>query len=266
MVAKTIELPNVKKMFIPDPGFYICDSDLAQADAQVVAWEANDDILKAIFRDPDADLHNENATAIFKKLTPHTRSMAKRGVHAVNYGVSARTLAISLGITVREAEDFIYKWFSAHPGIKDWHDRTMNSLMTTRTIYNKFGFRKVFFDRIEHALPQALAWTPQSTVAIAINKGMLNVDANVPDTVMNMQVHDSVVYQTKIAGFLERRAELRKNLEIVIPYEDPLTIPIGLSVSRKNWGECIDIPWEGDTITDKSSPYFNQPIWKALAA
>lgn len=266
MVAKTIELPNVKKMFLPDQGYYICDSDLAQADAQVVAWEADDNILKEIFHDPDKDLHNENALAIFKKLTPYNRSMAKRGVHAVNYGVSARTLAISLGITIRQAEDFIYKWFEAHPGIADWHDRTMEALQTTRTIYNKFGFRKVFYDRIEMALPQALAWVPQSTVAIAINKGMLQTDNNVPDTEMLLQVHDSVVYQTKIQGFLDRREELRKNLEVVVPYNDPLIIPIGLSVSRKNWGEVLEVPWEGDKITDKESPYFGQPIWKALAA
>jgi len=29
MVAQTIELPNIRKMFVPDPGYEIVDCDLA---------------------------------------------------------------------------------------------------------------------------------------------------------------------------------------------------------------------------------------------
>ena len=43
MVASTIALPNVKKMFIPDEGYTIIDADLKKADLQIVAWEAGDE-------------------------------------------------------------------------------------------------------------------------------------------------------------------------------------------------------------------------------
>src|SRR6516225_7674462 len=43
-------LPNIRKMFVPDPGKVIVDADLAGADAQVVAWRADDPKLKAAFR------------------------------------------------------------------------------------------------------------------------------------------------------------------------------------------------------------------------
>jgi len=156
-----LTLPNVRKMFIPDPGMIIGDFDLAQADAQVVAWEANDEELKAIFRDPSADLHAENAKTIFGKLTDKYRKLAKAGVHATNYGSGARTLASALGITVHEAERFQRRWFEAHPGIKEWHQRTLHSLQTKRMVTNAFGFRRYYFDRIEGLLPEALAWVPQ---------------------------------------------------------------------------------------------------------
>lgn len=131
MVARTIELPNVKKIFLPDPGYFICDSDLAQADAQVVAWEAGDEALKEVFRDPDADLHNNNAQDIFGKTGGIYRQRSKAGVHAVNYDVKARTLAIALGITIKEAEAFIDTWFTKHPGIYDWQQR-INILASNR--------------------------------------------------------------------------------------------------------------------------------------
>ena len=46
MVAQSIPLPNIRKIFIPDPVYILIDSDLAGADAQVVAWEADDEDLK----------------------------------------------------------------------------------------------------------------------------------------------------------------------------------------------------------------------------
>ena len=58
MVSKTAPLPNIKKLFKADPGYYICDADLAQADARVVAWEADDDKLKEIFNEEQKQLSN----------------------------------------------------------------------------------------------------------------------------------------------------------------------------------------------------------------
>ena len=50
MVAQTIALPNVRKIFIPDPGYLIGEVDLSGAEAQVVAWAAGDEDLKKAFR------------------------------------------------------------------------------------------------------------------------------------------------------------------------------------------------------------------------
>ena len=39
-------LPQIRKFFVPDPGKILFDVDLAGADAQIVAWEANDEPLR----------------------------------------------------------------------------------------------------------------------------------------------------------------------------------------------------------------------------
>lgn len=242
----SITLPNIRKLYLPDPGFVICDSDLAQADAQVVAWESDDAELKAIFRDPTRDLHDENALAIFGKVDRRTRPLAKRGVHAVNYGAKARTLSASLGISLREAKYFIDKWFSTHPRIYDWQRRIEQQLCTSRTIRNPFGFRQVYTDRIEHLLPQALAWIPQSTVAIAIDKALLNLESLEPNVQNLLQVHDSLVYQVRQSRFRELLPQIRECFRIEIPYPDPLVIPAGIAMSPISWGECREMTWEGE--------------------
>ncbi len=105
-------LPNVRKIFTPDPGFTLFEADLAGADAQVVAWEAGDEKLKDIFRNKKP-LHLINAQDIFSdaqlrslsrdkkgdslcKENPRLnklRQRAKIGVHATNYGCQPPTLS-----------------------------------------------------------------------------------------------------------------------------------------------------------------------------
>ena len=238
--------PNVRKWFIPDPGYTIFDADLQQADAQVVAWEANDEKLKEIFRDPNTDLHDENAKDIFGKLTPHARVLAKAGVHLTNYGGKARTLARTLGITVHMADAFQRRWFLAHPNIRAWQRGIERQLQTTRTIANKFGFKIRYFGRVDQLLTEALAWIPQSTVAHVINEG-LNALEEHSEIIPQIQVHDSIVGQFK-HSFYPRRSEIRDALTILVPYDDPLYIGVDITCSRKSWGDCIAVPWKNEAL------------------
>ena len=246
MVAKTIALPNIHKIFLPDPGHVILEVDLAQADARVVAWDADVPNLKAIFNDPTKDLHDENAKAIYERVDKYTRPLAKRGVHAVNYVITARSLSVSLGISIPEANHFIESWFKANPQIPEWHNRIQDELETTRTIRNAFGFRKVFYERIEHVLPQAVAWIPQSTVAIAINKALLNIHRNLKYVQILSQIHDSLILQIPKHRFPNCLPELKKHFMIEIPYDDPLILPPTIEASTISWGHVQPCTWEGE--------------------
>jgi DNA polymerase I-like protein with 3'-5' exonuclease and polymerase domains len=240
-------LPNLREMFIPDPGYTLFDCDLEQADAQVVAWEADDADLKAIFRDSSLDLHDENCKAIFGRYPSDKkdplRHKVKAGVHLTNYGGSARTLAATIGTTVHDADKFQQHWFAAHPGISRWHKDIERQLQTRRYVENRFGYRRHYFDRIEGLLPQALAWIPQSTVALVINHGWLNIDRNLPQVQVLMQVHDSLVGQYPTALDSEIRPLLRKELLVTVPYDDPLTIGVGIAISQQSWGHVKEISW-----------------------
>jgi len=232
MVASTVELPNLRRMFLPDPGYIIIDADLQRADAQVVAWDADDEELKDIFRS-GLNIHEENAKAI-----GCTYQQAKQGVHAVNYGVSARTLSTYIGGTTQQAQQFINSWLGTHPKIPIWQSRIKFDLETTRTIRNKFGFRRFFFDRLNpETLHQALAWIPQSTVALVTNQGLINIDSNLPEVQLLLQVHDSLVMQAPMETYPEILDKIIEQMEVPVPYDDPLTIPVTTAVSEISWGD-----------------------------
>jgi hypothetical protein len=82
-----------------------------------------------------------------------------------------------------------------HPGIKRWHDQTAAMLAGTRTVRNQFGYRRVYFDRIDSVLPEALAWVPQSTVSILISLMQMAIEDAVPEVDVIMQGHDSIIGQ-----------------------------------------------------------------------
>ena len=254
--ADDLELPNIRTLFIPDDGYTFFDMDLDRADLQVVVWEAADADLKLALR-LGLDMHLLNACAIFNikgipyeeltethpnyqshraRIGEASRQKAKTGVHAVDYGCKARTLAIHLGSTVHEADRFIRGWLEAHPGIAKWHKRVEAGLLSSRSVSNAYGYRRIYFDRIESVLPEALAWIPQSTVALTINQIWLNIHQAHPNIEVNLQVHDSLAGQYPTA--LDGRAALNNSAQVTIPYPDPLIIPVGIKTSTKSWGDC----------------------------
>ena len=249
-------LPNVRKLFVPDKGYVIFDCDLSGADAQVVAWDAEDSDLKAAFKS-DIKIHVKNLEDMYqrffdpiedKKPQKGHRYSAydemKRCIHATNYGASARTLAITLGWKIKQAEQFQHRWFQLHPAIRRWHLRVEKDLQVSRSVSNKFGYRIQYFDRVTNLFTKALAWIPQSTVAIVCAKGGVAVHKSLPWVEPLLQVHDSLVFQIPIHRCEPQNLELIHNhLLVPVPYDDPLTIPWGVSASTTSWGDCREFAW-----------------------
>lgn len=239
-------LPNVRKLFIPDPGYTLVEADLSGADAQVVAWEADDDDLKRAFR-AGLDVHSKNAEDMwgieFTSLPEGSherykkRQQNKVAVHLTNYGGSAKTLAASQGWTTHEADRFQHRWFSLHPNIRrNFHERTRSALARDRTVTNAYGFRRVYYDRIDTCFGEALAWIPQSTVAITTYLGAFALERSVPEVEFLLQIHDSLVFQIPTASRI-RPQDISLALGVATPYPDPLLIPWSLARSEKSWGD-----------------------------
>ncbi len=252
--------PNSCRWFPPDPGYTFFEVDLKQADAQVVAWDSDDTSLKETFRVAEAAppqphgpvcpcLHCQNCLAIFGEFQPRLRQLAKAGVHAANYLVTARTLAKTLGVSTRVAQTFIDKWFELHPAIPDWHERIATQLQTTREIYNAFGYRIYWFDRIsKHSVKDLLAWIAQSTVAEVVNRGMRVLHRRHPEIHLLMQRHDSLAGQFPTQLRDESLRAIFEATRVAVPYPDPLIIGREIAVSDDSWGAVKEIPWpEGCT-------------------
>jgi DNA polymerase-1 len=238
-----LELPNVRSLFIPDPGMTFFDIDLSSADLRIVVWEADEPEFKAMLKeglDPYTEIAKEfyHDPSITKRDS--RRQTFKSFAHGTNYLGTAKGLAERLGLGVHEAEQTQKWYFGRFPKIKRWQDDLKDQVYKRRMVQNVFGYRCYFFDRIEGTIfNQAAAWIPQSTVACLINRAYVKIYNELKDVQILLQVHDSLAGQfpTHLGDWMVRR--IVAAAEIPLPYDgDPLTIPVGVKTSNESWGGC----------------------------
>lgn len=241
-------LPNIRALFVPDPGHTFFDIDLSKADLRVVVWEADEKEMKAMLaegRDPYVEVAREfYHDPTIKKVrddgseNPKYR-MFKSFCHGSHYLGTPQGLSQRLGLTVHEATRTQNWYFGKYPAIKRWQDRFIAEIKRTHSVSNKFGYRRHYFGRIDDStFREAIAWLPQSTVGCLINRIWVELHQTAPVVEVLLQVHDSLAGQFPTDRAEEGMAELKRCGRVVIPYEDPLIIPIGIKTSTKSWGQC----------------------------
>lgn len=280
LLGDPFQLPNLRSMYGPDLGHTFFDMDLDRADLQVMAWDADEPLLKEALK-KKVDLHLLNVYVLDQKEPPpleelveshpkypdhrgprkHKREFAKVFCHATDYLGKSRTVAAATGRSIHEVDKAQKIYLGTYKGIEKWQQRVIEQVKRHRFVENKFGYRWYIFDRIDdQVMPEAVAWIPQSTVSIIINRIWMALFLEKPESEWTpadftpdalwtqlhrrhtidvlLQVHDSLAGQFKTAERELAIDQLKRLSQITVPYEDPLIIPIGIGTSEVSWGEC----------------------------
>lgn len=234
---------QIRNIYVPDEGKVMIKGDLSQAEARIVAWLAQDDTLKAIFRSGQS-VHKMVASLIFgmkpEEVSKESKEykLAKNMVHASNYAVGVRTFANHVGVEVKEAEKVMREYEKLFPNIKGvFHAGVEAQLRKNRTLINPLGRKRVFFERWGDELKRsAYSHIPQSTVADVINTCWIALDEGLPSGAeVLMQVHDELVLQCYPEQVDLAARMFKKEVEIPLTINgDILVIPVELSVGP-NW-------------------------------
>lgn len=279
--ARKKEGAKLRRMFIADEGKIFVYPDYKQAEAWVVAFEARCEGLIELFTDPTRDVHRENASRIFGKplvgITTEERYLAKRVVHASNYGMGPDRLvelvaedAATTGIRIdrREAAALMDKYFMLYPEIKEnfWRQVEME-LRRSRTLTTFFGRKRTFYGRFDDKLlREAYSYKPQSTVGDLGNEATIRAFAAIDETsptCLNREwggqylvsVHDSILFQCNRESVHEVAKQLQSSMTIPITINGrTFTIPTDCQVGY-NWAKqspenprgLVDIEkWDGN--------------------
>lgn len=216
-------IPSIRKMFIADAGWKLCNIDLEQTESFDVGFLQGS--LLGDWKYLDAcergDLHTQVARMVWpdmdwtgdlkidRKLADKTfyrnysfRDMAKRGGHLTNYMGTAWTMARSLKIPQSLAQSFQDRYAlgagAAFPAFPKWWQWVAQELQTTQRLVTPYGRERHFFGRPrdDTTLREAIAYVPQSLTADRMNLGLWRIWKSMGERVCLLaQVHDSVCFQ-----------------------------------------------------------------------
>jgi len=210
---------ELRSIFVADPGKKLAYIDKSQAESRALGF-----IIWDLFGDPayldaceSGDLHTMVCKLIWKDL-PWTgdpeadkeiaeqkfylhysyRDMAKRGGHGTNYYGTPRTMARHLKVRVKLIEDFQAGYFSAFPGIQEYHRWVARKIgVHPHYLETPLGMGRHFFGRPndDTTLREGIAFLPQSMVGQLLNLALWRIWKYAPEVECLGQIHDAVVIQ-----------------------------------------------------------------------
>ena len=116
---------KIREAFVPrEDNWLIFSSDYSQIELRVLAHISNDEHLKEAFVEGQ-DIHAGTAMRVFgvekaEDVTPNMRRQAKAVNFGIVYGISDYGLSQNLGITRKQAQQYIDTYFEKYPGVKQY--------------------------------------------------------------------------------------------------------------------------------------------------
>ncbi len=200
----------VRKAFVPEYESFL-SADYSQIELRILAHISESDGLIHAFVKGD-DIHTKVASDIFAKpmseVTKNERRTAKAVIFGIVYGISGFGLGENIGISPKEAKQFINKYYKLYPGVKEYMDLIVKDAYDSgyvRTLFNrKRNIDELFSSNfmIRQGGERIALNTPiQGTSADIIKKAMVEIDeafeANHIESKMLLQIHDELVFDVK---------------------------------------------------------------------
>ena len=200
---------EIRKMFIPKPGYVLVDADYSQIELRVLAHIAKDEVMQEAFRS-GMDIHTVTASQVFgvsaESVTPLQRRHAKAVNFGIVYGISEFSLAEDIGVTRYEAKEYIDNYLANYSGVRAYmKDVVANARQSsyTQTLYGRKRYIPELsssnFNIRQGAERIALNTPIQGTAADLIKLAMIRVyhalQKDFPQAALILQVHDELIVE-----------------------------------------------------------------------
>ncbi len=239
---------EIRRAFIAAPDYTLVDADYSQIELRVLAHMSGDAAMTDAFN-KNQDIHTRTASEVYgvpmDEVTHEMRSASKAVNFGLVYGISEFGLARNIGISRKEAGEFIRRYFERYPGVKRFMDEAKEKGKAQSYAVTLLGRRRMlpelcstnpavrgFGERVAMNMPV------QGTAADIIKAAMVKVHEALkeqfPKARLILQVHDELLIEAPDAE-AEAVSELLKNtMEQVIKLSVPLVAEVK---TGKSWYE-----------------------------
>lgn len=222
--------PRLRGCFIADPGHTLIGADYNSQEICIAAAFSQDPNLLKIVRE-GINMHDLTATAIFgPNFTPEQRAKAKVCNLAQQYGIMPKKLALSLGVTVKEATEMWTAWRKTYSGLVRWTDE----LSRYDTVRNPWG-RDIPADRFRRYANGNYAI--QSSGRDMLADAMLKLDEEGWGETLWLPVHDELILQVADEDVEDGLVALEQAMECTLK---GVHITANAKVLGQRWGADED--------------------------
>ncbi len=247
--VRTPEGRRIREAFVAPPGRVIASADYSQIELRIMAHISGDQSLLHAFQH-GLDVHRATAAEVFGVPVDQVSSEQRRYAKVINfgliYGMSSFGLAKNLGLDNQAAKNYIQRYFERYPGVQQYMEETKARAKSLGYVETVFGRRLVLPEinspngpRRAAAERAAINAPMQGTAADLIKRAMVAVqarlDAEKPEILMVMQVHDELVFELPESAVDWLRREVPRTMAGVAALKVPLVAEVGVG---RNWEEA----------------------------
>jgi DNA polymerase-1 len=261
---------QIRQAFKAGPaGWLILAADYSQIELRILAHFSEDAELARAFHE-DRDIHNHVACQIYgvseSEVTSEQRRNAKTVNFGVIYGLSAFGLAKRLGMTQKEAEEFIDDYFGRYPGVANFQQKLLDDARLNRYVTTILGRRR-FIDGIRpqssyrqrnQAEREALNTVIQGSAADLIKQAMLRIHRRMTQdglaSRMLLQIHDELVFECPADAAPSLAALVTEEMTSALLLRVPLKVDVAVG---PNWLETEALEARS---TRAASSYAQSPL------
>ncbi|MDF7626568.1 DNA polymerase I [Lactobacillaceae bacterium L1_55_11] len=237
---RTEEGRKIRQAFVPSHSdWLIFGADYSQIELRVLAHVTGDKNLQQAFLN-DEDIHAETARAVFglgddEEVTPLQRRTAKAVNFGIVYGISDYGLAKNLGITRKEAQQFIDTYFHEFPKVHEWMD-AIKALAHKQGYVTTIAERRRYlpdinaknFNLRSFAERTAMNSPIQGSAADIIKIAMIKVKRALREHNLHanllLQVHDELVFEAPVDEIDELNQVVTKVMDSAVKLDIPLKV------------------------------------------
>ena len=240
---------QLRAYFIAKPGCVLLDADYSQIELRILAHITGDEHMQQAFLD-GGDIHRSTAAKIYgippEQVTPRLRSSAKAINFGIMYGKGAFSLSKDIGVSVREADDFLKSYLAAFPKVDEYMQKTIADAKRDGYVSTLFGRRRALPElqssnfQVRASGERMARNTPiQGTAADVIKLAMVRVWRRLRDEHMEsrliLTVHDELIVEAPEAEAERAGQILAEEMMGCVHYAVPLTAEVH---QGKNWLEA----------------------------
>lgn len=236
---------KIRQAFIPaQKDWVMFAADYSQIELRVLAHIARDEKLMTAFKQ-EKDIHTQTAMDVFhvnkEEVSANMRRQAKAVNFGIVYGISDYGLSQNLGITRKEAKQFIDRYFESYPGVKIYMDEIVqeakhkgyvSTIMNRRRYLPDITSRN--FNQRSFAERTAMNTPIQGSAADIIKKAMIDLHGKLEEEQLQarilLQVHDELILEAPpsevetlkeiVPAIMEHTVDLNVPLKVDYAYGD----------------------------------------------